>query len=195
MSEIWKPIPGYEGLYEVSDMGRVRSLDRVIVNKDGKPHHFSGFLLSTYLNRFGRVLVGLWKNNRIQRLSVHRLVANAFIPNPDNLPEVNHKDENPQNNRVDNLEWCTTVYNLTYGTRLDRISEKNFVPVVATDGDGIEFYFSSMKEGAAKTGAMKQNISHCCRGTNRAKSAGGYKWRYATKKEIEQYSKLLTLKL
>ena len=192
MKEEWRAVPGYEGLYEVSNMGRVRSLDRVIVNKDGVSRRYSGFLLSTYLNRFGRVLVSLWKNNRIQRLSVHRLVANAFIPNPDNLPEVNHKDENPQNNRVDNLEWCTKMYNLTYGSRLRRISEKLFVPVIAIDGDGNEYYFPSMKEAGKRTGASKQYISALCRGFGRGERAGGYKWRYATEKEIKQYSNLLT---
>ena len=179
MTEEWKPVVGYEGYYEVSNLGRVRSVERLVVSKTGRRRVFPSVVLSLYANCYGRMLVGLWRDNRINRLSVHRLVAMAFLPNPDNLPEVNHKDENPQNNRLDNLEWCTRVYNLNYGTRVERISEKNWVPVIGIDKDGNEYRFASQKEAAEKTGASKENISNCCRRAGRHVRAGGYLWRYA----------------
>ena len=108
--EEWKKIPGYEGLYEVSNMGNVRNVRR---NKLLR--------LSKTNNRYIRV--SLCKNGIKTGLTVHRLVAEAFLPNPDNLPEVNHKDEDKTNNRVENLEWCDHKYNMNYGTRNIRAKE------------------------------------------------------------------------
>lgn len=108
--EEWKEVPGYEGLYEVSNTGNVRSL---IKNK----------IIKGFINRCGYRLVGLTKNGIFKRFQVHRLVAQAFIPNPDNLPQINHKDENPSNNMVDNLEWCDATYNINYGARTDRVKK------------------------------------------------------------------------
>lgn len=102
-NEIWKDIKGYEGIYQVSNLGRVYN---------SKYHRF----LSTPTNRKKKYVdVALNKNGVAKSYKVHRLVADAFIPNPNNLPFVNHKDENPSNNCVDNLEWCTNEYNLKYG--------------------------------------------------------------------------------
>ena len=108
--EEWKEIPGYEGLYEVSNKGNVRNVRR---NKLLR--------LSKTNNRYIRV--SLCKNGIKTGLTVHRLVAEAFIENPDNLPEVNHKDEDKTNNRVENLEWCDHKYNMNYGTRNIRAKE------------------------------------------------------------------------
>ena len=110
MEEIWKDIEGYEGLYQISTMGRVKSLRRNIILRQGITNGYERVVLST--------------NNIPKGYSIHRLVANAFIPNPDNLPQVNHKDENKANNRVDNLEWCTQKYNVNYGTINIRKSQK-----------------------------------------------------------------------
>lgn len=181
MMEEWKPVVGFEGYYEVSSLGRVRSVERAVIDKRGRRRMYPAMMLATYLNCHGRVLIGLWRDNRINRMSVHRLVAMAFLPNPDNLPEVNHKDENPQNNRVDNLEWCTHFYNQNYGTRVERTSRKLWVPVIGIDKDGNEYRFASMLEAAEKTGARKQDISKICRGCGRLKRSGGYRWRYAEK--------------
>ena len=113
MIEIWKNIQGYEGLYQISNLGRVKSLH---YNKEKilKPNKYGA----------GYYGVALSKNNKHKRYSIHRLVAIAFIPNPNNLPQVNHKDEDKTNNRVDNLEWCTNEYNMNYGTRNERANEK-----------------------------------------------------------------------
>lgn len=101
MEEIWKDIAGLEGMYQVSNLGRARSLDRTIVYKNGRKSFYKGKLLNNHVNNGGYVYVSI---RHSKRKALHRLVAEAFLPNPDNLPEVNHKDENPANNCVDNLE-------------------------------------------------------------------------------------------
>ena len=108
MKEIWKDVVGYEGLYRVSNLGRVKN--------NRRPH-----ILHIYVNNWGYCCVSLWKNNKDHKHLVHRLVAQAFISNTFNLPLVNHKDENKTNNSIDNLEWCTSSYNNTYGSRPDNI--------------------------------------------------------------------------
>ena len=116
-NEIWKPVVGYEGLYEVSNMGRVKSLGNT-----RKCSRFKGIItiLKQENARLNYKRVQLRKDGKSKHWGVHRLVAIAFIPNPNNLPVVNHKDENPQNNCVDNLEWCTHQYNLTYASATER---------------------------------------------------------------------------
>lgn len=116
MDEIWKDISGYEGLYQVSNLGRVRSLN---YNHTGEIK-----LLKQGTYKKGHKCVSLFKNKKGKTYSVHRLVAIAFIPNPNNLPIINHKDEDPSNNNVNNLEWCTVAYNNTYGTARKRAGEK-----------------------------------------------------------------------
>ena len=114
MKEMWKDIPGYEGLYQVSNLGEVRGLKHKGSNKVKT--------LKQATNKRGYKRVNLSKNGKKKNYLVHRLVAMTFIPNPDNLPQVNHKDENPSNNNVNNLEWCTSKYNINYGTRNERTS-------------------------------------------------------------------------
>lgn len=117
--EIWRPVKGYEGLYEVSSYGRVRSLDKY----DSMNRFYEGRILKLFADRLGYLSVVLYSNSKRKHYLVHRLVAEAFIPNPDNLPQVNHIDENPSNDNVDNLEWCNAKYNSNYGTRIDRIRD------------------------------------------------------------------------
>lgn len=183
MSEIWKPVVGYEGKYEVSNLGRVRSLSRVIdmPSKLGNiyPLHHNGKVLKMRLNNKGYYYLRLCG----KMFTVHRLVAKAFVSNPNGYSCVNHKDENPKNNKAENLEWCTFQYNLNYGTCRARIGKKCWVAVVATDGDGKEYYFSSMREAQEKTGVDYRNITNCCRNVKHRQTAGGYKWRYARKDE------------
>lgn len=132
--EEWRSIKGFEGYYEVSNLGRVRSLDRYVTCNNGVNvyNRFKkGVILKTGVKGGGYLFVGLHKDGcKTIEPSVHRLVAEAFIPNPENLPEVNHKDENKTNNSVDNLEWCTRAYNTNYGTRGERYAttrKKNYV--------------------------------------------------------------------
>ena len=119
MIEEWRPIEGYEGLYEVSNTGRVRSLDKY----DSMNRFLRGRILRLFTDGLGYLRAQLYSNSKRKSFLVHRLVAQAFIPNPDNLPQVNHRDENPSNDSVDNLEWCDGKYNVNYGTRIDRIRD------------------------------------------------------------------------
>ena len=123
MQEEWRDIGGYEGLYQISNIGNVKSLGRLVNYKNKGKKWQEGKILKP-LNKRGYLCVGLWKNGYIKNYSVHRLVAQAFIPNPNNLPQVNHKNEIKDDNRVENLEWCNNYYNSQYGTRNKRIAEK-----------------------------------------------------------------------
>lgn len=122
MTEIWKDIAGYEGLYQVSNLGSVKSIDRKVF---GKEHLFvqfkKGKIKKAHLSGKGYLKVVLYKENKPKRCYVHRLVAETFLNNPNNLPQVNHKDENKLNNNVSNLEWCTNKYNCNYGTKNERM--------------------------------------------------------------------------
>ena len=122
--ELWMPVAGYEGKYIVSNRGRVMSLPRMRSGKSGAPTPMCGRVLKQSLDHDGYRKVCLRSGAQPRNHSVHRLVAEAFIPNPSNLPCVNHKDEDKTNNSVDNLEWCTVSYNNSYGSRLDRIRAK-----------------------------------------------------------------------
>lgn len=116
MDEVWKDIEGYEGKYQVSNTGQVRSLN---YRRSGESK-----LLKQDTTNNGYKRVYLSKNGENKRYLIHRLVAMTFIPNPDNLPIVNHKDEDKTNNNVNNLEWCTHEYNMNYGTRNERVGKK-----------------------------------------------------------------------
>lgn len=119
IEEIWKPVVGYEGLYEVSSYGRVKSLCKY----DSRNRFRDGRIIRLFTDGLGYLRAQLYSNSKRKSFLVHRLVAQAFIPNPDNLPQVNHRDENPSNDNVDNLEWCDGKYNVNYGTRIDRIRD------------------------------------------------------------------------
>lgn len=126
MDEIWKDVIGYEGLYRVSSLGSVKSVTRYVktVHKGYEGSRLiKERVLKPYLGKHGYFILTMRKNGRYKTEEVHRLVALAFIPNPDDLPCVNHKDENKQNNSVDNLEWCTRAYNNNYGNRNKKISQ------------------------------------------------------------------------
>lgn len=120
MKEIWKDIPGYECLYQVSNLGSVRSLDRT-VKKAGQPDaYLKGREIKQFTDHKGYRVVTLSKDCKLKQIKVHRLVLMAFIPNPDNLPQVNHKDGNKKNNCVENLEWCTNDYNSNHRMMMKR---------------------------------------------------------------------------
>lgn len=180
--EIWKDVEGYEGYYQVSSLGRVRSVDREIVYSNGKVHLFKGRILIARQDKDGYLSVILSKNNKIKGYRVHRLVAQAFIPNPDNLPCVNHKDETPFHNNVDNLEWCTIRYNTNYGSGIERAKEKlinhpkksKIVYQYDLNGNLISIYPSTHECG--RLGFNRGHVGECCNG--KEKTHKGYIWRY-----------------
>lgn len=121
MKEIWKDIPDYNGIYKISNFGNVRRYSTYCKKDNRIPEYH---IVKTHIHKLGYYRVTLSKNNKSKNYLLHRLVAQVFIPNPNNLPQVNHKDENKLNNNVNNLEWCTRSYNCRYGTRTKRIAEK-----------------------------------------------------------------------
>lgn len=178
MKEIWKDIPGYEGLYQVSNLGNVRSL-RFETPK----------LLRQRTDADGYKILDFCVYGIQKTLKVHRLVAMAFLPNPNKLPEVNHKDENKANNRVPNLEWCTKLYNCEYGTFGKRVSlaktnGKGSRPVLQYSLSGnLIAEFPSTKEVERKLGFVSTHIARCCRGGR--PTSHGFVWKYKPIEVIE----------
>jgi len=119
-TENWKPVNGYNGIYEVSNTGKIRSIDRVIPYKNGCNRPTKGTLSFLRLGSNGYHSVGLWKENKEKRFSVHRLVAESFIPNPDNKSQVNHKNGIKTDNDISNLEWVTKSENAIHYYRVLR---------------------------------------------------------------------------
>ena len=182
MNEIWKNIENYEGLYQVSNLGRVKSLDRI----DNIGRKRKGRILKAQQINSGYLQVPLWKNNKVELKRVHRLVAEAFLDNPDNLPEVNHKNEIKTDNRVENLEFCDSFYNARYETALERRRKANTnhpsyskkVYQYSLDGELIAEYPSTM-EVQRQLAFTHTNISKCCLG--KCDTRYGYKWSYIKK--------------
>lgn len=178
MQEIWKDIPGYEGYYQISNTGRVKSLSRKINYNHPKfsKRSMEEKILSPKITN-GYLGINLYINKKRRSFLIHRLVAEAFIPNPLNLPQVNHKDENKFNNSVNNLEWCTLEYNLLYGTGAKRSLESRTRPVLKFSLDGIFLEkYPNQSIAAAKNNANQANISKCCNG--HIKSCKGFVWKY-----------------
>lgn len=161
--ENWKKIKGYTH-YEVSDLGRVRNTK-------------TGVFLKPQVQAVGYKFVNLYNNGKMRSWYVHRLVALHFIDNPNGWPQINHKDEDKLNNRVENLEWCTCYYNVNYGRR----NSSYWKPVEMLDFDGnVLRRFDSVSKAAEYIKMFPSSISNAVRGVY--KQAGGYKWRYAKKK-------------
>lgn len=163
--EIWKNIKDYPN-YQVSNMGRVKSLSN---NKTRKEK-----ILKLHSDRNGYLFLSLSKDGKYKNIRIHRLVATAFIPNPNNLPEVNHRNEDKTDNRVENLEYCNRKYNINYGTR----TEKTQKPVLqfSKENNFIKKW-NSATDVERELCFNKSSICMCCKG--KRKSVGGYVWGYA----------------
>lgn len=189
MEEIWRDIEGYEGFYQVSNLGNVKSLN---YQKRGYEKN-----LTPKINNSGRLWVELARDGIKRQFQIHRLVGMAFISNPLNLPQINHLDENPKNNRVDNLEWCTNRYNKEYTMRrhhdkypyfnglkerrpapVRRNGKRTHLPVLQLTKDGeLIKQWPNVTTVKYETGWSDWSISECCRGNR--KTAYGFKWQYA----------------
>ena len=165
MKEIWRDIKDYEGLYQVSNLGRIRSFDRWVKSKNGSIRICRGRILKPYTNKDGYLCVVLSKNNKQKTFRVNRLVAQAFLDNPNNLPQVNHKDENKQNNNVENLEFCDCKYNINFGTAIARRSKTISKAVVqyTLDGTFVREWPSAM-DAEREGGFRSECICMCCKG-------------------------------
>ncbi len=172
MKEMWRAIKGYEGIYEVSSQGRIRSVSRIIRDSLGREKEKEGKILSPYILNSG------YKGIRFRGKSflVHRLVAEAFIPNPEGKPQVNHKDENKINNNSDNLEWMTKQENDHYGTAIKRRAEKQSKKVYQYSLDGKLLKIWKSTNECKKAGYNRTGIWFCCKGMHSQHK--GYKWSY-----------------
>ena len=184
-SEVWKDVVGYVGLYKVSDRGNVYSVERVGLHG----RKIGGRIMKPIPNTGSYLRVSLCKNGIKKNKRVHRLVAEAFIPNPKKLPEVNHRDEIKANNELSNLEWCDTRYNSNYGTKNERIAQKLSKKVKAINvetGEVVEF--NSTQE-AGRKGYDNTAVSKSCRGVYKDNNTGklmggdgrtyrGHRWYY-----------------
>lgn len=198
MEEIWKDVVGYEGLYQVSNLGRIKSLPKLCINGNGGKYYTKEKILKPQNSKGNYKHVVLRKNGKSFTKAIHQIVGIAFIPNPNNLPQINHKDENPANNIVDNLEWCDGYYNHNYGTIKERTRQtkernksdekglatriKNNVfcapkEVIQMDDSGnILNSFASAADACRKTGISARNIRRCCNGE--FEYCKGYRWKF-----------------
>lgn len=196
MTEIWKDIEGFVGFYQISSLGRVKSLHRL--HRAANPYMQSERILKPRLNSSGYLYVDLYNDGKHKRCFVHRLVALHFVPNPNNLQEVNHKDENKTNNKANNLEWCSRSYNATYGSKIARTKETCILnntytktndkrtalglygarkEIAMCDNDeNVIKVFPSLSDAAKETGVNIGKICECCQG-KRTKTRN-HKWKY-----------------
>jgi len=170
MKEVWKDITEYEGLYQVSNFGRVKSLAK----KDRLGH-----IRIERMMKLGKrhKYLGAWirKDNVVKPVSVHRIVAKVFIPNPDNKPQVNHKDRNTLNNSVNNLEWCTQLENMKHAEKNNPFMFRKKPIIQMINGKKINIFESAL-DAQRKTGIDNSAIQKCCK--NQRKLASGFQWKY-----------------
>lgn len=169
MKEQWKDIYGFEGIYQISNCGNVKNVKR---NKN---------IALTYCKRTGYIYANLYNNYKRKNATVHRLIATAFIPNPNNFPEINHIDGNKTNNSIENLEWCTRSHNMKHavanGLHMKVIPHDLRKTVVAMNADGsLIGTYNGLKAAADEFGISTQAISSYCKGNRKNKH--GYKFEY-----------------
>lgn len=173
MKEVWADVKGYEGSYQVSNASNVRSVTRTIVYNDGRQYIYPSKIMTQLKTVKGYYTVNLTLHNKTKRCYVHRLVAEAFIPNPENKPQVNHKDTNKSNNDISNLEWCTNEENIRHAYNNNLIPNRR--PVLQYDLEGHFIRrWNSITE--VKKELNINHISDVCNG--KRNKCGGYVWRY-----------------
>lgn len=177
--ELWKPIPDFEGYYEISNMGRVKSLARLSPLKKYIPET----IMKAKVCPSGYHQIALSKQGKPSYFYIHRLVAFAFVEGHFEGAQVNHKDEIRANNQFYNLEWCTGKYNCNYKNRMKKIADKLSIPVIGTNlFTGEKLYFDSVKQ-ASRNGFSEKGILHCL--SRKFKTSHGYSWKINSEK-LEQ---------
>lgn len=187
MQEIWKDIPNYEGLYQVSNLGNIKSLSKIIERKNGYKLSIKERNIKKWLANNGYYMVSLWKNSKGKFITIHRLVAQAFLDNKTNLPCINHKDGNKLNNNINNLEWCSYGYNEKEAYKL-KLKEPFWLNKKGKDNcnskkiNQYDLYgnfiktWNSLSDITRELKIHTSNISKCCKG--KLKKTGGYIWKY-----------------
>jgi hypothetical protein len=189
MKEVWKDVPGYEGMYQASNTGKIKSLTRIVNSSYGSKMRITGKIKKLCQKPNGYVYVGLSKNGETRSYRVHRLIAMAFIENKSNLSDVNHKNGKKNDNRLSNLEWCSPSQNSIHAYEMNLRKSPNYwegkfgalhnlskaVEMRSKEGIIIKT-FASIREAERITGIANQNITKCLKG--KRASAGGYRWEY-----------------
>ena len=187
IQEQWKDIRGHEGLYQVSSLGRIKSCSKVLYYSNGKTIHRKEMIRVLSNSGSGYLTVTLSKNNKSRTYNVHSLVATAFLENPENLPYINHKDEDKTNNIIDNLEWCSESYNTTYNNAMKRrVEARNKNNSYGAEKKVFQYdlhgnlikIWDSLISIERDFGYKHTNISSCCSNKKYRNTAYGYKWSY-----------------
>ena len=193
--ERWVVAPGFDGYYEVSDIGRVRSLDRIVVDKGGRRKRFlKGAIMQPHKDKYGYLIVHFrYKGEDYPNIKLHRLVAKAFIPNDDNLPYINHKDFDRSNNKVSNLEWCTAQQNNVYSRKFGRIrnwtagkfgkdnKQSRLLLMYDLHGNYIRSFFGARE--AAEFLGMKTYVNIYMHLAGKRKNAYGHLWKIGNRSD------------
>lgn len=176
MQEEWKDIQGYEGLYQVSNLGRVKSLNRIVIKEyRGCRIHNERILKKSFVK--GYMQVRLYKNGKNKNCYIHRLVAQAFMPNPNNYKEIDHIDCDKSNNKVNNLKWCNHLQNVSYNNITRKIKNIKYINCYDLDWNYLKTYLS-INQASKELNLVWSSIKQCCDGHPHHKRVGEYRFKY-----------------
>lgn len=176
MKEIWKDIPGYEGLYQASNLGKIKRIlfiNRTTIKKQEK-------ILKIYINKSNRCYVSLHKNDKRKNCLIHRLVAQAFISNPNNLPQINHIDGDPTNNNINNLEWCSAKENIIHAYKNNLLNQDyRKKKIIRSDGKTYDCAYTASKDMNVSVCSIRDVLK------NRINTCKGYSFKYVDKEWVK----------